>query len=148
MRAASPAALAERDGGWTCHYCDAPLAHTSNPGSYSIDDEGCLRPAAGFRWTNRDHVVPRSRGGSDHPGNLVLACSPCNGRKRDLSYLDFTGRPWRGPLQGAEEPDQTAMRLAYYEDVLRRIESEHPEILWQAIADALDLPIHAAKALR
>lgn len=28
-----------------------------------------------------DHILPRSRGGSDAPENLALACGGCNGRK-------------------------------------------------------------------
>ena len=28
-----------------------------------------------------DHVIPRSRGGGDEPGNLVVACQPCNRSK-------------------------------------------------------------------
>lgn len=32
-----------------------------------------------------DHVIPRSRGGSDTWDNLVLACSECNLRKRNLT---------------------------------------------------------------
>jgi 5-methylcytosine-specific restriction protein A len=31
--------------------------------------------------TTADHVVPRSRGGSDDPSNLVAACRRCNSRK-------------------------------------------------------------------
>jgi hypothetical protein len=30
-----------------------------------------------------DHVFPRSRGGSDKPDNLVVACMPCNLKKSD-----------------------------------------------------------------
>jgi 5-methylcytosine-specific restriction endonuclease McrA len=30
-----------------------------------------------------DHVVPRSKGGSDGPENLVSACSRCNSEKND-----------------------------------------------------------------
>jgi len=30
-----------------------------------------------------DHVFPKSRGGGDHYGNIVAACSDCNGRKAD-----------------------------------------------------------------
>lgn len=28
-----------------------------------------------------EHIVPRSRGGSNRPSNLTLACRPCNGKK-------------------------------------------------------------------
>lgn len=31
-----------------------------------------------------DHIVPKAKGGSDDPGNLILACAPCNIRKSDL----------------------------------------------------------------
>ena len=41
------------------------------------------------RWQyvrfNIDHIVPVSQGGSDDPGNLALACFPCNRRKADRS---------------------------------------------------------------
>lgn len=31
-----------------------------------------------------DHVVPLAQGGSNHPFNLVAACSPCNNRRGKL----------------------------------------------------------------
>lgn len=37
----------------------------------------------GRRASTRDHVVPRSHGGPTTWLNLVAACEPCNGRKRD-----------------------------------------------------------------
>ena len=42
-----------------------------------------------FRIMEVDHVVPRSRGGSDHPDNLQLLCPNCNRIKgdRDMAYL-------------------------------------------------------------
>ena len=42
-----------------------------------------------FRIFEVDHVVPRSRGGSDHPENLQLLCPNCNRVKgdRDMAYL-------------------------------------------------------------
>ena len=41
----------------------------------------------GHKYSNRnltlDHIVPRSKGGSDYWTNIVAACSSCNTRKRD-----------------------------------------------------------------
>jgi 5-methylcytosine-specific restriction endonuclease McrA len=37
-----------------------------------------------------DHVMPRSRGGSDEPSNLVASCKPCN-----LSKGARTPEEWR-----------------------------------------------------
>ena len=33
----------------------------------------------------RDHFIPRSRRGSDHPSNIVRACRSCNVAKDDLN---------------------------------------------------------------
>ena len=42
-----------------------------------------------FKIMEVDHVVPRSRGGSDHPENLQLLCPNCNRIKgdREMAYL-------------------------------------------------------------
>lgn len=37
-----------------------------------------------------EHVIPLSRGGSDHPDNKVLACPACNLSKRDKLPHEFT----------------------------------------------------------
>ena len=36
-----------------------------------------------------DHIVPRSRGGSNRPSNLALACEPCNIRKGSQTAIEF-----------------------------------------------------------
>lgn len=36
-----------------------------------------------------DHLVPVSRGGSNHIENLAFACTPCNSAKRDKTYSEF-----------------------------------------------------------
>ena len=53
----------------TCAYCDA----TNVP-------------------LDLEHIVPRSRGGSDRPSNLTLACRPCNERKGNQSIEEFLAR--------------------------------------------------------
>jgi 5-methylcytosine-specific restriction endonuclease McrA len=36
-----------------------------------------------------EHLVPKSRGGSDRASNLVIACDPCNKRKGDRTAEEF-----------------------------------------------------------
>ena len=52
----------------TCHYCGCPI-HGKN--------------------RTIDHKKPKSRGGSNHPANLVIACVDCNKQKGDMSYRHF-----------------------------------------------------------
>lgn len=49
--------------------------------------------AAGYRCqdcggyaTEVHHIVPRARGGSDEPGNLVALCGPCHHRYAGLDF--------------------------------------------------------------
>lgn len=58
------AEIYKRDG-WQCHYCG------------SCDD------------LTLDHKTPRSKGGGDHPSNLLTACRSCNSRKGTKSYDEF-----------------------------------------------------------
>jgi 5-methylcytosine-specific restriction endonuclease McrA len=55
--------LRRRDGG-RCGYCGGAWADTV------------------------DHIVPRSRGGATDWENTVLACGPCNTRKRDRTPVE------------------------------------------------------------
>jgi 5-methylcytosine-specific restriction endonuclease McrA len=54
--------LSSRDGGARCRYCGVRKK---------------------LRRLTVDHVVPRSRGGTNSLTNLVLACEPCNRAKGD-----------------------------------------------------------------
>jgi len=68
-------ALAQRDGGWVCHYCHAPVSRDPNDGE---------------RLAHRDHKVPKSQGGGNGLDNLVLACAECNMRKgARYTYEEF-----------------------------------------------------------
>ena len=62
-----------------------------------------------------DHVVPKSRGGSDRVSNLVLACHGCNQNKGDRTALEF-GYPQvqvqaRTPLKDAAAVNATRYAL-------------------------------------
>jgi hypothetical protein len=82
------ATIAERDGGWFCRYCATPLVdHTTGEGALPLD--GGFIAADGFAFAEREHLTPRSRGGTDDLKNLGLACSPCNGRKGALTEPEF-----------------------------------------------------------
>lgn len=59
----------ERDG-WVCQLCDEPV----DPGATDV-----WRPTL-------DHIVPRSKGGSDDPSNLRLAHMWCNSVRGDESF--------------------------------------------------------------
>lgn len=42
-----------------------------------------------LRGSTLDHVTPRSRGGTDSPGNLVLCCKGCNTVKADRPLAEW-----------------------------------------------------------
>jgi 5-methylcytosine-specific restriction endonuclease McrA len=58
------ALLVKRDG-LICHYCYEPMDYED---------------------AQIDHVIPKVRGGSDAPVNLVLSCPTCNHVKATLCY--------------------------------------------------------------
>ena len=45
-----------------------------------------------FKLTEIDHKLPKSKGGTDHIENLVLACANCNRRKGSMDYLAFKAK--------------------------------------------------------
>lgn len=65
--------LGERDK-WHCHLCS-----------------GAINPyARGPRGPSRDHVRPRSQGGSDDLGNLRLAHSDCNWARQAIPLDEYS----------------------------------------------------------
>lgn len=73
--------LAERQG-WTCQLCHEPI----DPGLYWPD----------MRAVTVDHVVSRSRGGSDDPSNLQLTHHICNSRKGNRLESELGDVRWEG----------------------------------------------------
>lgn len=87
--------LRERDPGFRCAYCCALLAMPAPRGTieeewdhagwelYLLPDgEAVWQVTDGRLTAHREHVHPRSKGGSDDLDNLVLACEPCNRDKK------------------------------------------------------------------
>jgi hypothetical protein len=75
--------LAARDGGHVCRYCGVKIVRRP----YESHPEDCyhtgygVAPADGYAFGQIDHVIPKSRGGSNKIDNLVLACGKCNASK-------------------------------------------------------------------
>ena len=89
--------LAERDGGWFCHYCGIPLIPLGELYLYGIptgDGESYFIPD-GIRTCAADHIVAKSRGGRDRLDNLVLACDYCNTKKGSMEYATFVRKTQR-----------------------------------------------------
>jgi len=91
------AELGGRDG-WACHYCGIGLA-------------------PGRRSTTIDEVRPLVRGGHPSADNQVLACSPCNQRKADMTAEEFAhvlarGGPPASYFAWRRELKQRQRRLA------------------------------------
>lgn len=69
-----------REGG-RCFYCGTEV---------NLDTvESLSTRAPDPRAATLDHIVPRSRGGCDAEGNVVLACRDCNHRRADMPAADF-----------------------------------------------------------
>lgn len=62
---------------WRCCYCGVPTATTFQS---ALKDEH--RPTF-------EHVTPTSKGGADHPDNLVMACRRCNSLRGDTDLHAF-----------------------------------------------------------
>ena len=61
-----------------------------------------------------DHVVPRSRGGTNHPSNLVPACHSCNSGKRARTIGEYRLAQAR---KAAGVPYFTPSQLVYLERI-------------------------------
>jgi 5-methylcytosine-specific restriction endonuclease McrA len=58
-----------------CHWCDNETHLDGNERSK--------------RKATRDHILPKSKGGSWNLANLILACAGCNRKRGDAYYEQF-----------------------------------------------------------
>ena len=76
--------LAKRDG-QKCFWCEVGL-HIRDKSNTLAGVQKRLRATV-------DHLVPRSRGGSDKKHNLVLSCPVCNGDRENYLINPVTKEP-------------------------------------------------------
>ena len=62
-----------------CVWCSIPIASIANPAHLP----------AGTRQATVDHIVPRARGGSNRPSNLITCCAGCNAKRGHRSVPVF-----------------------------------------------------------
>lgn len=72
--------LADAAGGWFCGYCSEPVIDTCEDWAWEGRRYRVKREYRG-RIGVVDHVIPKSKGGTNHIENLTLACWTCNARK-------------------------------------------------------------------
>ena len=81
--AASPRSTRSPSTRWSegslCYYCFNPLTP-------SYIRRGSVRPPTA---STRDHLVPKCRGGSYIPDNIVQACAGCNEEKGQLTSEEY-----------------------------------------------------------
>ena len=108
--------ILKRDG-YICRFCGIPVIDKrakkilkqaypeTIPIENNMSNEGKHKAFQAMDW-NPDHLLPRSRGGTNTQDNLVVACAPCNcGRGErtlaDMKLEDPRRRPVRKtPLHG------------------------------------------------
>lgn len=72
--------------------------------------------------TQVDHIIPRSRGGSDDRGNLAPACKTCNMEKLDFTPEEY--RAWREE-EGLGWPPQSM--FDFLKGVVAELKAKHPD---------------------
>ena len=65
----------------------------------------------------RDHIIPRSKGGCNHSGNIQIMCEPCNVAKSnicDVKYMDCVDLNYIQSLISGANPFKTTMKKTMY----------------------------------
>jgi 5-methylcytosine-specific restriction endonuclease McrA len=73
---------------WFCYYCGCALS---------------AEPRAQNQKTI-DHKIPKSRGGTNHPSNVVAACRRCNEEKGNMTAAQY--RQWLRAGQTVIAPEK------------------------------------------
>jgi len=79
-----------------------------------------------------EHIIPKSRGGSDRASNLVIACDPCNKRKgkrtaEEFGYPEIQAQA-RVPLKDAAHV--SSIKTAVVQQLAQQFGSEHVAVTY------------------
>lgn len=83
-----------------CAYCGEDLS----TGSYSID-----------------HIIPKSKGGTNNIENLFLCCKSCNSRKKNRTLNEFR---FYATLKAYEMPNFKYEQFLYLKNTIRDFEKQ------------------------
>ena len=85
-------ALKAQNGGT---YTDADIK-----AKYQLQQGRCYYCACGLdKKYHIEHMTPISRGGTNWPDNIVLACATCNCQKHNKTVEEFMGSNWVSPTE-------------------------------------------------
>ncbi len=82
---------------------------------YARDDGRCQYCGSGLKRSEitYDHVVPQSQGGKTTWDNIVVACAPCNQRKRNRTPAEAGMKLRSVPKQPAKMPDSVRVTVRW-----------------------------------
>lgn len=96
-----------RHSGGRCEYC---RRLTTLPPSRA--GGGDFERDPGGLYATRDHCIPRALGGDNSPGNVALACEPCNNLKGNMDWP-----VWRAFMRDNPQWWETAPSKGHAESV-------------------------------
>lgn len=104
------------------HHCA-----TCGTDTYMTDDERVERKMSRWQLATLEHLKPQSKGGTDHPNNVIMTCTRCNSKRGDMDIKKFY-RILQDPVLAAAFMRSTAesRRQAAERRAARKIE-KHPE---------------------
>lgn len=88
LRSSTRRRIYERDS-WRCVWCAAEVFNTLDQLRRHVDALEGSTSKQPLRFASIDHVVPRSRGGTNEHHNLITCCMKCNAKRGDLSVPAF-----------------------------------------------------------